>query len=423
MEALSRTEPMALFICCYFSNFIAPIDALIESSSEAAGAASILLLVLDCIILIYLCGGVYRSAKNNFDSIVLVISILPSIALVICSSVNFLDEPLLMCLSLFRMVKVVLLRSQYKRAIQAIERQSVLINETSSRILLIALQSAIYASTLACIWFAISCNKLERSVCLDGSNWVAEDASSDLMNFSDPASQYFRSLHFVIQTLLTVGYGDIHPVNLHEALFSLVLILSGALFYGYVISCITSLLSSRDITTKLFRHDLTSLRNYLKLRKVEDSVRETYTAYLEFLYARQLGLSEETVLAALPEEISREIKLACCLTCLKSVPFFKMQPNSDSFAEKCVQRLRFVSYGPDSVVCALNSTERVLYLIRSGKVNLISQETRKPILSLIDGDYLGDYHLVFGFPVEVEAVSAGFTEVAILRYVPLCCLL
>ena len=36
-----------------------------------------------------------------------------------------------------------------------------------------------------------------------------------------------------------IGYGDIHPVNLAELLFSLVLLLSGALFYGFVISCIT----------------------------------------------------------------------------------------------------------------------------------------------------------------------------------------
>jgi hypothetical protein len=56
-----------------------------------------------------------------------------------------------------------------------------------------------------------------------------------------------------------------------------------------------------------------------------------------------------------------------------------------------------------------------MFLIRAGKVDLISHVTQKPILSLIAGDYLGDYHMVFGHPVEVEAVSAGFTEVAALR--------
>lgn len=416
LETLLRLEPAALFICCFVSSYLTPIHALIESDTgRIMSWISIVLQLLDLCVVLHACYAP-RSLNTKDRLLMLSSSALPSLMLIICYCMDHSNGTVRMAVLLLRLLKLVSLKAQYKTGIQSLEGQSLLISETSSRILFVALLSTLYASTMACIWFAISCNSWGTANCRRGNNWVAADIDSGLMEYPDSISQYFRSLHFVMQTLLTIGYGDIHPVNLCEVTFSLVLIMSGALFYGYVIACITSLLSSRDITTKLFRHDLNSLRNYLKLRKAEDRIRDAYSAYLEFLYSRQLGLSEETVLAALPEHVSREIKLATCLACLKSVPFFKTQANPDEFAEKCAQKLRFVSYGPDSVVCAKGSADRIMYLIRSGKIDLIAEQSRKPILSLIAGDYVGDYHMVFGFPVEVEAVSAGFTEVATLRY-------
>jgi hypothetical protein len=235
------------------------------------------------------------------------------------------------------------------------------------------------------------------------------------MQFSSVESRYFRALHFVTQTLATIGYGDIHPVNLTELFFSLVLLLSGALFYGFVISCITSLLSSRDITTKLFRNDLGKLKHYLKLRKAEESVKEKFVAYYEFLFARQLGVSEQSVLAALPDSIAQDIRLSCCLSILQSVPFFQAHPHGPHFAQQCVARLIFAMHGPGSVLCAAGSAERVLFLIRSGKVDLISPQAKKAVLSFSAGDYFGDYCMIFGKSVELDAVASGFTEVATLR--------
>ena len=41
-------------------------------------------------------------------------------------------------------------------------------------------------------------------------------------------SDYIRSMYFILQTLFTIGYGDVSPVNDIEILFTLFLILNGS---------------------------------------------------------------------------------------------------------------------------------------------------------------------------------------------------
>jgi hypothetical protein len=399
----------------YLSCLLVPIFVSIDLEYRITGVLSILLILLDGPVVLFALRA-YRAGSYQGCGI-MIASAVPTLIVMVWALAGGTEGRFLLWVTAPRMIKCILLPAQYRQAVRAFGESAGGVSETASRIVLIGLFFIFYASTMACLWFSISCTFTDHvgANCLTGPTWIAADSSQGIMEFSSLASRYFRSLHFVTQTLATIGYGDIHPVNLTELLFSLVLLLSGALFYGFVISCITSLLSSRDITTKLFRNDLRNLKHYLKLRKIENSVKEKFAAYYEFLFAKQLGVSEQSVLAALPVSIAQDIRLSCCLSILQSVPFFQAHPHGPHFAEQCVAKLTFSTHGPGSVLCAAGSADRVLFLIRSGKVDLISPQAKKAVLSFSAGDYFGDYHMIFGKAVELDAVTSGFTEVATLR--------
>ena len=410
---LEKELCIARLVICYISSVLVPIHAFLELEYNATSFLSILLLSLDAIILLLLIEDIRN--KRFKAATVLFISVLPGIFFMLSMASDYSPNQVWRAVDLIRLTKLILLPYQYHKLMDSLKENASL-SATTSRIALIVMFSVFYASTMACLWFGISCTlTADNSNCMDGNTWIESDVSSGIMQFSAVVSRYVRSLHFVTQTLFTVGYGDIHPVNISEVLFSLVLLLSGALFYGYVISCITSLLSSRDISTKLFRTDLGRLRQYLKLRKVEERVRDKFTAYFEYLFVRQLGISEQNVLSMLPTQLRSELQSACCLAALRNVPFFRNHPDGDRFINACMSKLSMVTYGPGSVMSAAGSTERVMFLIRTGKVDILSPQTSKPLLSLIAGDYFGDYHMIFGSPVEMEAVASGYTEVVTLR--------
>ena len=62
--------------------------------------------------------------------------------------------------------------------------------------------------------------------------WVSYFGYSD----KSISSQYIISLFWTFQTLLTVGYGDIHPTNTYERVFGFSVMLIGGLMFGAIIA-------------------------------------------------------------------------------------------------------------------------------------------------------------------------------------------
>ena len=49
---------------------------------------------------------------------------------------------------------------------------------------------------------------------------------------------YINSLYYIVITMITVGYGDIHPVNNAEKLFIIVICLVSCTLFAYILSSI-----------------------------------------------------------------------------------------------------------------------------------------------------------------------------------------
>ena len=112
------------------------------------------------------------------------------------------------------------------------------------RIVSLLIFAGLYASTAACLWFSLACIKSESVGYLPSSTYRKSDPlvvcspkvlnswiSNDIVIIPDQTlSAYLRSLHFVMQTLFTVGFGDIWPVSSEEFGFALVMIMISSLF-------------------------------------------------------------------------------------------------------------------------------------------------------------------------------------------------
>lgn len=229
------------------------------------------------------------------------------------------EDTLAWC-TIFRMLAVLKLPPLYRLFKQAMEKKGLFVHETYVRVVLVFVFAIFYSSILACAWFYLSCRRRDLSTCLlDDGLWVARDSVLDIR---DPVSRYFRSLYFVVQTLFTIGYGDIYPVSNSEIMFTLFLILNGSLFYAFMISSITSLLSNRDATTKLFRSETNVIKDFFSARGVASDIAEQMQGYFDFLFSRKKGVLEGTVLAALPSSLSLAVK-ASFAPCLEQVAFFQ----------------------------------------------------------------------------------------------------
>ena len=62
----------------------------------------------------------------------------------------------------------------------------------------------------------------------------------------DNVKMYFISLYFVMQTITTVGYGDVNPTNTKERIFIVILMLIGVISFSFISGSLSSIIQSYD---------------------------------------------------------------------------------------------------------------------------------------------------------------------------------
>ena len=117
--------------------------------------------------------------------------------------------------------------------------ESFFISPTIISVLTLMFQIFLVAHIISCFWFFITTvqatgvvQPADPSEPFGIRTWVTEFG----FQYSDVPTQYIASLYWTFNTLLSVGYGDIHPVNTGERLFALVVMLMGGLMFGTIIA-------------------------------------------------------------------------------------------------------------------------------------------------------------------------------------------
>ena len=75
-------------------------------------------------------------------------------------------------------------------------------------------------------------------------------------------------MYFVITTFTTVGFGDINGLTSPERMFCLVLMLVGALFFSFLVSSLSSMLSTMDHKNANLREKLGQLNQIKRDYKI-----------------------------------------------------------------------------------------------------------------------------------------------------------
>jgi hypothetical protein len=111
------------------------------------------------------------------------------------------------------------------------------------------------AHLFACFWHLIAMNKYTNNDVyftfddLDPPErtWLSEFGYINA-SFSE---RYVASLYFIIVTMLTVGYGDIHATNRIERLYAIATMIVGAVVFGALISKVTMIIDKRNPAAKV----------------------------------------------------------------------------------------------------------------------------------------------------------------------------
>jgi hypothetical protein len=256
---------------------------------------------------------------------------------------------------------------------------------------------------IACAWFLVPYLEGFPENC-----WVVQQG----IEHSSPITQYIRALYWVIQTMATVGYGDITPHRDFEYVFSILIMLIGASTYAFIIGNIASLASNLDAARASFFNRIEAISQYLHSRHVPLKLNEQVRNYYEYLWAHHRGVKEEVLFDDLPPSFRLNLLLHLTRDLLEKVPLFKYC--SPILRNVLLMALKPQTYAPGVLIARAGEIGKEVYFLSHGKVEIFSEDGDENYGTLEDGDYFGDLSLILKEKRTASVKAMTYCEIFVL---------
>ena len=212
---------------------------------------------------------------------------------------------------------------------------------------------------------------------------------------------YIISLYYIIQTMTTVGYGDISSETYVEIIFRIFLLAVGIICYSWIISNISNGINKKSYASIQFSNDCILLENIRK--ENEELPFQVYSRiknYLEKKHFRQNIYNKKLLINSLPYSLKNNLIFSMYKYEIKNFNFFKGISNTNFISE--------VLYNLSSIICKKN--EILLYenqiieeiiLVKDGQLSLELPIDLDNLETSIN-QYLSNKFMKFAFSFEYE---------------------
>lgn len=287
-------------------------------------------------------------------------------------------------LSFFKVLRIV-------RIIQVLSTLRNLGNIKPSQITYQRLLNFVLISTLGAHWIALA--------------WIF--VRSELKT-ETPLSTYINALYWTITTLTTIGYGDITPQNDFQKVFTMLVMVTGVGFYGYIIGNFTSMLAQTDYVKMNFLEKMDRINTFLKYKKVPKDLTESIYDYYKFLWENRQGIEGNQILDELPYSLKMKVAMFLNKDTFSKISIFKDAPQE--IISEIVLQLKPEIYIPGDFIFREGETGDKMYFISFGSVEILSERLNKTYAVLNEGGYFGEFALLFADARTASAKALTFCD-------------
>jgi hypothetical protein len=259
------------------------------------------------------------------------------------------------------------------------------------------LQLSLMIQFLTCslsIWFFIACPFNKIGCKSDPKSWVYYD---ELTIVTEPYSIVVRSAYFIIQTLFTVGYGDISVNFGIEMIFSIVLMVIAVAFNGFLISGVASLLKHANASFFNNQRETQELRKLGRSNGWSDSFQDSLLEFKSTVFQKQNGVATENLFSIIPYSLMEKIKINSFqnLIVKQALDNSFHGLNSTVLCSKIEMRILPRGY----TFFGQSELEGVI-IIKSGKISQECGEgNQSKQIKFVAGDVMFDYDHIFSAPI------------------------
>ncbi|KAK6154114.1 hypothetical protein DH2020_013753 [Rehmannia glutinosa] len=240
--------------------------------------------------------------------------------------------------------------------------KDIRINYLFTRIVKLIAVELYCTHTAACIFYYLATTLPEEK---EGYTWIGSlklgDYSYSHFREIDIWKRYTTSLYFAIVTMATVGYGDIHAVNLREMIFIMIYVSFDMILGAYLIGNMTALIV-KGSKTERYRDRMTDLIKYMNRNKLGRDLRNQIKGHLRLQY--ESSYTDAAVLQDIPISIRAKISQTLYKSYVENIALFK--DCSSEFINQIVTRVHEEFFLPGEVIMEQGNVVDQLYFVCHG---------------------------------------------------------
>ena len=289
---------------------------------------------------------------------------------------------------LYRVTRIFRVAKVFKtlRRTDLVRRFIKLLNMNSGilRLVHFAVAVVIGVHVAGCFWYLLA--KIEG---LTPDTWVVK---SNLAN-SDNFTLYLNSIYWVFTTVTTVGFGDIVPGTPLEMVCAMLVMGFGIAFYSYVVSNLSTILSTLDSHSEFIKARLQALNEFSREthlpKELHNSIRRHIT--LTYKHFKLSAFTRDALVSELPAYLMNEVSLHMHKKVVDKVIFF--QDKSPTFLSFIIPKLKSETLQMNEFLYRLGDYADEMYFLTAGRVHLKTEESIV-FKTYIQGSYFGEIELL-----------------------------
>lgn len=248
-------------------------------------------------------------------------------------------------------------------------------------------------------------NSISLSTTNNLKSWISNvyDTNSTI------SQQYVYSLYWSFTVLATVGFGDIVPITLAEMLYTVCVMIVGAIMYAAIVGNVMLVLNNLNAQSQQHTSAILKFANYMRYRGFPTDLRKRVLDYVEAEWQRNRGHDENMMLHTLPLALQTDISRHLHGKLIEQVGW--LNESEVGFINAVALALKDTILLPNILVTRKGQPGQCMYFIVSGSIELI--DTGQVYAVLTAGQYVGESALLDGL-YRQTARTATYCELCVL---------
>ena len=231
-----------------------------------------------------------------------------------------------------------------------------------------------------------------RTLGFGSDQWVYPDwTETGFEEWGLLTRQYIYSFYWSTLTLTTIGELPVPQTNL-EFLFVTINYLIGILLFASIVGSVGNIIVNIQKNRSKFQNKIDNIKDYMQQRSVPGNLQHRVIKFYNYMWTNGHPISNESVLASLPEKLRAEIGIYVHMDTLKKVAFFERCETS--LLSDLVLCLKPQIYLPGDYVCRKGDVGHEMYIVNRGKLEVLDEDNVTIKSVLTTGSYFGEISIL-----------------------------